>query len=98
MKHKLSTHSRASPDILGSMFSIYTNRIKLGIFTNPEKYNEAFQVFVDSLFGNDITTTVNYLLITDLRKLLIDLKIDLKSFETTQIFKQAVPMKTLYYG
>lgn len=71
MKHKLTTHSRVAPDILRSMFSIYTNRIKLGVFTSPEKYNEAFKVFVDGFLGSTCTLSMYYVLVTDFRKFLI---------------------------
>lgn len=81
-----------------AMFVIYAHRIKLGYYTDPERYNEAMKAYAECLEGYNCTLSVYYLLIMDLRKLLIELKIDTKRYESTQLFKQGAPFKTLHYG
>ena len=80
------------------MICTYTNRIKLSILTNPDKYNQAVKEFLDGAMAGSVTLTMYYLMIFDFRKMLVDLKIDPTGFESTQIFKQACPFKTLHYG
>jgi hypothetical protein len=62
------------------------------------KYNEAIQLYGDGVKVGVLTLSVGYLITIEFRKFLVDLKIDPFKYETTQIFKQCVPFKTLYYG
>ena len=44
------------------------------------------------------TLSIAYLIVSDLRKFLLELKIDPLAYESTQLFKQSIPFKTLHYG
>ena len=98
MKNKLTTHSRSNPDLIKCMICTYTNRIKLSILTNPDKYNQAVKEFLDGVMVGNMALSIYYLIVIDFRKMLVDLNIDPAGFESTQIFKQACPFKTLHYG
>jgi nitrate reductase beta subunit len=41
---------------------------------------------------------VGYVVAIEIRNALIDLGIDTEKYESTKVFMQAVPYKTLYYG
>lgn len=52
-----------------------------------------------SNMNSDIfTLIVIYLTIFELRRLLVELKLDTTKLESTQLFRQAIPYKTLHYG
>jgi hypothetical protein len=56
------------------------------------------KAYAECFEGYNCTLSMYYLLIMDLRKLLTELKIDTKRYESTQLFKQGAPFKTLHYG
>lgn len=81
-----------------TMLKMTEIRILLSYRADPEKYNIAIRLFDEGMRAGMCTLSIAYFIVIDLRKFLIDLNINPSAYESTQIFKQAVPFKTLHYG
>jgi hypothetical protein len=55
-------------------------------------------LLLDALKTGYIFESVGYVVAIELRNALIALGIDTEKYESTKVFMQAVPYKTLYYG
>lgn len=54
-------------------------------------------LLIEGIKAGVFTLSVMYLSIYELRNLLLSLKIDTTAYESTQLFRQVIPFKTLCY-
>lgn len=80
------------------LINLFSSKIIAASTESYDKLNTVTELLIDSTKTAYLTLSLGYMVVVELRKLLITLKIDPTRFESTQIFKQAVPFKTLYYG
>jgi len=68
----------------------------------PKQLYEVAEQVINLLFDGTKTWNMSfscgYLIVTFIRKVLKDLQLDLSKYETTQIYRQAAPYHSLYFG
>lgn len=65
---------------------------------SAKRYIEAINVLFEGTKVGLFTAAITYLSILEIRKILQELKVDSRLFESTQIFRQSLPFITLHYG
>lgn len=73
-------------------------KIVTGMRTDFERFSDAVEIYEEGFKVNNVTIAVYFVFVMDFRRFLIDLKYDISKYESTQLFKQAAPFKTLFYG
>lgn len=98
LKNKLTLHSRIEPDILVTFMNMFKSKIMQAQDQSPNKYVKALDVLIAGTKAGYFTAAITFLSIMEIRKILKELNIDTKMFQTTQLFRQSAPLYPLHYG
>ena len=70
----------------------------MGTVKDPSKFIMAIDELFTGVNGRQMVQSIMYLSIFEIRKILLDLGLDVEPYESTQLFRQVIPFKSLHYG
>ena len=93
---KLTFQSRFHPDLLVPLMALTKTKLISLLEPSPQKYNQIFHFYGEGFKTGSTTLNTAYMLGLEIRKSMVQLKIDPGLYESTQIFKQVIPFRTLH--